>query len=121
MKRDLAKYARMVPDTDDVDKLAVWKKEGNKLIYAEGYCDGCLTGTGLPPMEAGEIGRKIGYIQDLMPRTFAAKAKEKNLVLARSQFVETPEASFLYGVTVGEFTCDGKIKVVGGEYRCVVE
>lgn len=90
-----------VPDEDDPDILSYWVEVDDKMVYLEGWSDKCLAGTGFPPMEEGEIARKVAYIEDLTPGILERKAKERGLRLLEGRFVETPYEDNLYGVSYG--------------------
>lgn len=92
-----------VPDINEPRRLSYWTRKGDKIIYIEGWCDKCLLGTGFPPIERGGTFEKLMYLEDLTPKILEAKAKERGLKILRGGFVETPDKTYLYGVTWGVF------------------
>lgn len=107
-------FTKEIPDVNNADKMIKWIDSGNQKIYLEGFCDECLSGTGFPTIEGGETENKINYIRDLADEIAQRKAKERGLKLTSTEFIETPDASNLYGVLVAKF---GNLKIAIGEFK----
>lgn len=106
---ELERLINEVPDTTNTRLISYWKKLNDERLYLEGWCDKCLMGTGFPPMEEGNHGRKIAYMEDMTEIILREKAKAKEnpwgieLKLVKGGFMELEDAEYLYGVTYGVY------------------
>jgi hypothetical protein len=103
-KEELQKLIDNVPDVGDPEETCIsyWQKlKDGRMLYLEGWADACLAGTGFPPMEEGDTGRKIAYIMDQTQEILPRKARERGYKLVEGGFDEIEDAEHLYGVTWG--------------------
>jgi len=97
-------YVNNLPDVNDAGRMVEWYDIGDKRVYIEGWCDDCLSGTGFPLLEEGGTEEKLDYIKDISGQRLPSKARELDLALIDSGFVELEDAANLYGVTYGIFS-----------------
>lgn len=114
---EIQKLIEDVPDENDTGLINYWKYlPRNRIVYLEGWCDKCLAGTGLPPMEGGEMAEKLDYIERGTKRALKEKQQEHpELEFIDGGFWECEDCDNLYGVTYGVFKIkpDQKFQLYG--------
>jgi len=103
-REDLLRALDNIPDKKDTRIIVNWTRVGDRLIYTEGWSDGCIAGWGYPERnEEGAYEEFFDVAEGLTLETIRRKAtdnpmKEK-LELLEGGWAGTPRAKKLYGIT----------------------
>lgn len=97
------KLLNKIPDVNNADEMIKVLDDERQVIYFEGFCDECLSGTGFPTMEQGNTENKLNYIRDLIPNIIKNKEKENNWKCISNVFYETEDKINLYGILILSF------------------
>jgi len=98
--RALSNLINAVPDVNDTLEVNYWEFVGDELIYLEGWCDACLAYSG---WAEASVSRKLDYFERDTPKILKHISEDRGFELVEGGFVETPDATELYGVTWGVY------------------
>ncbi len=96
--------AELVPDVPIPSNLFAEIKGKDKILWLEGWCDGCIAGKGFPPKGKGMLQEKLDHIRETTPEFLQSRAKESGMVVRWSGFLPLQDKEYLYGVSWGIFT-----------------
>ncbi|MHA2462063.1 MAG: hypothetical protein ACXAEJ_12555 [Candidatus Thorarchaeota archaeon] len=91
--------AQLVPDIPKPSEILAEIQDKDRLLWLEGWCDGCIASKGFPPKGEGMLKEKLDYIKDLTPGFLEDRAKEKGMTVQWSGFLPLDDKEFLYGKT----------------------
>ncbi|MHA2085661.1 MAG: hypothetical protein ACXABZ_14510, partial [Candidatus Thorarchaeota archaeon] len=89
--------AQLVPDIPKPSEILAEIQDKDRLLWLEGWCDGCIASKGFPPKGEGMLKEKLDYIKDLTPGFLEDRAKEKGMTVQWSGFLPLDDKEFLYG------------------------
>ncbi|MHA2230857.1 MAG: hypothetical protein ACXABL_16805, partial [Candidatus Thorarchaeota archaeon] len=89
--------AQLVPDIPKPSEIVAEIQDKDRVLWLEGWCDGCIAGKGFPPKGEGMLKEKLDYIKDLTPGFLEDRAKEKGMTVQWSGFLPLDDKEFLYG------------------------
>ncbi|MHA1961177.1 MAG: hypothetical protein ACW99U_13190 [Candidatus Thorarchaeota archaeon] len=95
--------AELVPDIPEPSEIMAEIKSGDRILWLEGWCDGCIADRRFPPKGEGMLQEKLDYIGELTPGFLEKRAKSRGKVLLWSGFVPLDGKDHLYGVSWGVF------------------
>jgi hypothetical protein len=99
--------ANLVPDLPEPSKIMAEIQGKNRVLWLEGWCDGCIAGKGFPPKGEGMLQEKLDHIRELTPGFLEERAKEKGMTVQWSGFLPLSGKKYLYGVSWGIFQKEG--------------
>jgi hypothetical protein len=91
--------AELVPDVPRPSDLFAEVKSKDRILWLEGWCDGCIAGKGFPPKGKGLLQQKLDHIREITPEFLHSRAKERDMVVRWSGFVPLEDKEHLYGVS----------------------
>ena len=95
--------ANLVPDLPKPSEIFAEIEDGDRLLWLEGWCDGCIAGKGFPPKGEGMLQEKLNYLRELTPGFLEERAKNRGMSVQWSGFLPQSDKKFLYGVSWGIF------------------
>ncbi|MFX1263702.1 MAG: hypothetical protein ACFFAZ_16755 [Promethearchaeota archaeon] len=95
--------ANLVPDIPEPSKIMTEIQGKDRVLWLEGWCDGCIASKGFPPKGEGMLQEKLDHIKDLTPGFLEKRAKERGMKVRWSGFLPLREKEYLYGVSWGIF------------------
>ena len=96
--------AELVPDIPKPSELFAEIRGKDKVLWIEGWCDGCIASKGFPPKGKGMLQEKLNHIREITPKLLKQRAEEKNMDIIWSGFIPLENKEFLYGVSWAVFT-----------------
>ena len=96
--------ANLVPDLPKPNEIMAEIKGKDRVLWLEGWCDGCIADKEFPPKGEGMLQEKLNYIRELTPGFLEERAKERDMTVQWSGFLPLSEKEFLYGVSWGIFS-----------------
>lgn len=96
--------AELVPDVPVPSDLFAEIKAKDRILWLEGWCDGCIAGKGFPPKGKGMLQEKLDHIREITPEFLQDRAKKKGMVVQWSGFLPLQNKEHLYGVSWAIFT-----------------
>ena len=99
----LAIVAELVPDVPRPSELFAEIKGKDRILWLEGWCDGCIASKRFPPKGQGMLKEKLDYIREITPRFLRQRAAERNMNVQWSGFIPLKDKEHLYGVSWAVF------------------
>lgn len=96
--------AELVPDVPKPSELFAEIRGKNKILWLEGWCDGCIASKGFPPKGKGMLKEKLDYIREITPEFLQQRAEEKRMKVRWWGFIPLKDKEFLYGVSWAVFS-----------------
>lgn len=96
--------AELVPDVPIPSDLFAEIKAKDRILWLEGWCDGCIAGEGFPKKGQGMLQEKLDYISKVTPKFLQGRAEKKGMVVRWSGFIPLKDKEHLYGVSWGIFS-----------------
>ena len=93
----------LVPDLPEPSEIMAEIRAKERVLWLEGWCDGCIASKGYPKKGEGMLEEKLDHIRELTPRFLDARAKERGMTVQSFGFVPLSDKKFLYGVSWGIF------------------
>ena len=93
----------LVPDLPKPSEIMAVIEDKDRLLWLEGWCDGCIAGKGFPPKDEGMLQEKLDYIRNLTPGFMEERAKKRGMTVQWSGFLPLSDKKFLYGVSWAVF------------------
>jgi len=100
--------ANLVPDLPKPSEIMASIQDKDRLLWLEGWCDGCIASKGFPKKGEGMLQEKLDYIRELTPGFLADRAKKMGMAVQWSGFLPLSDKEFLYGVSWGIFQKKGR-------------
>jgi len=91
--------ANLVPDIPKPSEIIAEIQGPDRLLWLEGWCDGCIASQGFPPKGEGMLQEKLDYIMDKTPWFLEERAKRRGMTVQWSGFVPLSDKEHLYGVS----------------------
>ncbi|MFX1482530.1 MAG: hypothetical protein ACFFCP_04995 [Promethearchaeota archaeon] len=91
--------ANLVPDLPKPSEIMAEIQGKDRMLWLEGWCDGCIAGKGFPLKGEGMLKEKIDYLRDITPGFLEGRAKERGMTVQWSGFLPLRDKEFLYGVS----------------------
>ncbi|MHA1936175.1 MAG: hypothetical protein ACW97A_12935 [Candidatus Thorarchaeota archaeon] len=91
--------AQLVPDIPKPSEIVAEIQDKDRLLWLEGWCDGCIDSKGFPPKGEGMLQEKLDYIRDSTPGFLEDRAEERGMTVQWSGFLPLDDKEFLYGVS----------------------
>jgi hypothetical protein len=95
--------ANLVPDLPKPSEIFAEIQDKDRLLWLEGWCDGCIAGRGFPPKGKGMLREKLDYLSEVTPGFLEERAKGRGMSVQWSGFLPLSGKKFLYGVSWGIF------------------
>ncbi|MFW9787544.1 MAG: hypothetical protein ACFFE2_10175 [Candidatus Thorarchaeota archaeon] len=95
--------ANLVPDLPKPSEIFAEVQDKDRLLWLEGWCDGCIAGKGFPPKGKGMLQEKLDYLRKLTPEILEERAKDRGMSVQWSGFLPLSDKEFLYGISWGVF------------------
>jgi len=111
----LALVAELVPDVPRPSEIIAKIEAGDRVLWLEGWCDGCISGRGFPPKGQGMLKEKLDYIRAATPGFLRMRAADRGLAVEWSGFIPLEDKQHLYGVSWGVFARKTQKGRVAGE------
>jgi len=89
----------LVPDLPKPSEIMAEIEDKDRLLWLEGWCDGCIADKGFPLKGEGMLQEKLEYIRNLTPGFLEDRAKERGMTVQWSGFLPLSDKEFLYGVS----------------------
>jgi len=99
----LTLVAELVPDIPEPSKIFAEIDGKDRILWLEGWCDGCIAGEGFPPKGKGMLREKLNHINDITPKFLQRRAAERDMTVQWSGFIPLKDKTHLYGVSWGIF------------------
>ena len=100
----LALVAGLVPDIPRPSEIIAKVEAGDKILWLEGWCDGCIADRGFPPKGQGMLKEKLDYIREVTPGFLRQRAADRDMTVEWSGFIPLKGKEHLYGVSWAVFT-----------------
>jgi len=100
----LALVAELVPDIPRPSEIIAKIEAGDRTLWLEGWCDGCIAGRGFPPKGQGMLKEKLDYIREVTPGFLQQRAADRDMTVEWSGFIPLNDKKHLYGVSWAVFT-----------------
>ena len=91
--------AQLVPDIPEPSKIMYEIKHKDKILWLEGWCDGCIASEGFPPKGEGMLQEKLDHIAKITPGLLSERAKKREMKVQYSGFMPVDDKKFLYGIS----------------------
>jgi len=91
--------AQLVPDIPKPSEIIFEIEHRDRVLWLEGWCDGCIAGKGFPLKGEGMLQEKLDHIANVTPGFLKKRAKEKGMKVQYSGFIPLDDKKFLYGVS----------------------
>jgi hypothetical protein len=91
--------AQLVPDIPEPSKIMFEIEHKDRVLWLEGWCDGCIAGKGFPPKGKGMLQEKLDHIRNLTPGFLKERAKKRGMLVQHSGFIPLDDKEFLYGIS----------------------
>jgi hypothetical protein len=91
--------AQLVPDIPKPSEIIFEIEHRDRVLWLEGWCDGCLANKGFPPKGEGMLQEKLDHIKEITPEFLKKRAMEKGMKMQYSGFIPLDGKKFLYGVS----------------------
>jgi hypothetical protein len=98
--------ANLVPDLPKPSEIMAEIQDKDRLLWLEGWCDGCIAGKGYPPKGEGMLQEKLDYLRVQTPGFLEERAKDRGMKVQWSGFLPLSDKEHLYGVSWGIFQKD---------------
>lgn len=95
--------AHLVPDIPEPSKIIAEIEGNERLLWLEGWCDGCIADKGFPLKGEGMLQEKLDHIRDLTSGFLKKRAENRGMTVLWSGFVQLDDTEHLYGVSWGIF------------------
>ncbi|MCU0853123.1 MAG: hypothetical protein MUC90_07745 [Thermoplasmata archaeon] len=95
----LALVAELVPDIPRPSEIVAKIEAGDRTLWLEGWCDGCIAGRGFPPKGQGMLKEKLDYIREVTPGFLQQRAADRDMTIEWSGFIPLNDKKHLYGVS----------------------
>jgi hypothetical protein len=99
----LTLVANLVPDLPEPSKIMAEIQGKDRMLWLEGWCDGCIASKGFPLKGDGMLQEKLDHIKELTPGFLEERAKERGMIVRWSGFIPLSDKKHLYGVSWGIF------------------
>jgi len=96
--------AELVPDIPKPSELFAEIRGKDRVLWIEGWCDGCIASKGFLPKGKGMLQEKLDYIREITPKFLKQRAEDKDMEIMWSGFIPLKDKEFLYGVSWAVFT-----------------
>lgn len=96
--------AELVPDIPQPSEITAKIEARDKILWLEGWCDGCIAGRGFPPKGQGMLKEKLDYIRGVTPGFLRQRAADRDMTVEWSGFIPLNDKKHLYGVSWAVFT-----------------
>lgn len=93
----------LVPDLPEPSEIMAEIRDNDRVLWLEGWCDGCIASKGFPKKGEGMLQEKLNHIRQLTPGFLEERAKERGMTVQWSGFIPLYDKKFLYGVSWGIF------------------
>ncbi len=100
----LALVAGLVPDIPRPSEIIAKVEAGDKILWLEGWCDGCIADRGFPPKGQGLLKEKLDYIREITQGFLRQRAADRDMTVEWSGFIPLKGKEHLYGVSWAVFT-----------------
>ena len=100
----LALVAEIVPDIPRPSEIVAKIEAGDRTLWLEGWCDGCIASRGFPPKGQGGLKEKLDYIRRATPGFLQQRAANRDMTVKWSGFIPLNNKEHLYGVSWAVFT-----------------
>ena len=100
----LTLVAELVPDIPRPSEIFAEIEAGDRTLWLEGWCDGCIAGRGFPPKGRGMHEEKLSYICEITPEFLRKRAADKDMIIEWAGFIPLKDREHLYGVSWAVFT-----------------
>ena len=91
--------AELVPDIPKPSEIIAELESKDRVLWLEGWCDGCIADKGFLPKGEGKLQEKLDYIRNLTPGFLESRAKKRGMTVLWSGFTPLSGKEFLYGVS----------------------
>ncbi len=91
--------ANLVPDIPRPSEIIAEIQGKDRLLWLEGWCDGCIASQGFPPKGEGMLKEKLDYIRGKTPGFLDERAAKRGMRVQWSGFVPLSDKEHLYGVS----------------------
>ena len=95
----IAIVANLVPDIPKPSEIIAEIHGKGRLLWLEGWCDGCIASQGFPSKGEGMLKEKLDYIRDKTPGFLEERAAKRGMIVSWSGFVPLHDKEYLYGVS----------------------
>ncbi len=95
--------ANLVPDLPRPSEIMAEIQGSNRMLWLEGWCDGCIAKKGFPKKGEGMLQEKLDYIRELTPGFLEERAMARGMTVQWSGFIPLSDKEFIYGVSWGIF------------------
>ncbi|MFX1367641.1 MAG: hypothetical protein ACFFAY_03480 [Promethearchaeota archaeon] len=99
----LVLVANLVPDIPKPSEIMAEIRGKNRVLWLEGWCDGCIADAGFPAKGEGMLQEKLDYIREITPEFLEKRARNKGMKVQWWGFLPLDDKEFLYGVSWGVF------------------
>jgi hypothetical protein len=100
----LTLLTELVPDIPRPSEITAKIVAGDRTLWLEGWCDGCIAGRGFPPKGQGMLKEKLDYIREVTPEFLRRRAAERHMTVEWSGFIPLDDKKHLYGVSWAVFS-----------------
>ncbi|MHA2379652.1 MAG: hypothetical protein ACXADO_07250 [Candidatus Thorarchaeota archaeon] len=91
--------ANLVPDIPKPSEIIAEIHDKDRVLWLEGWCDGCIASQAFPPKGEGMLQEKLDYIREKTPGFLEERAKKRGMTVQWSGFVPLSDKEHLYGVS----------------------
>ena len=99
----LTLVAELVPDIPEPRKIFAEIKGRDRILWLEGWCDGCIAEEGFPPKGQGMLKEKLDHINGITSGFLQRRAADRDMTVQWSGFLPLRDRKHLYGVSWGIF------------------
>lgn len=91
--------AQLVPDLPEPSEIMYEIEHKDRVLWLEGWCDGCIASKGFPSKGEGMLQEKLDYLRELTPGFLEERAMKRGMKVEYSGFIPLDDKEFLYGVS----------------------
>jgi hypothetical protein len=95
--------ANLVPDLPKPSEIMATIQDKDRMLWLEGWCDGCIASKGFPKKGEGMLQEKLDHLRELTPGFLEERAQKRGMTVQWSGFLPLSDKEFLYGVSWGIF------------------
>jgi hypothetical protein len=96
----------LVPDLPKPQEIMTEIHDKDRILWLEGWCDGCIASKGFPKKGEGMLQEKLAHLREITPGFLEERARERGMRVKWSGFLPLDDKEFLYGVSWGIFSKD---------------
>lgn len=100
----LTLVTELVPDMEQPSEIIATIEARDKVLWLEGWCDGCIASRGFPTKGQGMLKEKLDYIREVTPEFLRQRAADRDMTVEWSGFIPLNDKKHLYGVSWAVFT-----------------